>query len=220
MFEYGYGLNYTDKLQNRNLDQLDLDIEEVQATQQATYAEHLYGILSTIGDYQLRVADSEHMMGVDVSRNNAMTLSTVKTKPYNYQQQQDASEIVMNSGGGQVYVQTGSGRTEDFSHYNNTVGLINFEIKVLQPAQEKVYLALQRNIQHEQQMSLPLIDVTEYFSKVSDKFAQVSIPCAYFAEQGQNFNYIDTPFMLLTRGQAQFVLANICWDVKEPESVN
>ena len=210
LFEYGYGLNYSDTLQDRNLDKLNLDIEEsVQSTTQATHPEHIYGVLSTIGNYQLRMADSAHWMGVDVSRNNVAALSTIATKPYNYQQQQDAVELTFLDGGGQVYIQTGSGQAEDFSRYNYPSATINFEVKVLEAAQKPVFLALQRTMNAE----LVRIEVTPYLQQVNDQFVKVSIPCALFAEQGQHFSYIDTPFLLESEGAMHFVLANICWNV-------
>ena len=215
LFAYGYGLNYSDRLQNRDLDQLDPDVDALSITQQATRPEHLFGIQATMGNYQLKMADSAHWMGVDVSRNNTTTLTTIVTKPYNFQQQQDAIEIDLKEGGGQLYIQTGSGQTEDFSRYNHEKGVISFDIKVLAPVTARIYLALQRVMQTEQQLALPRVDITNHVQQVSDEFVRVQIPCAHFAEQGQNFNYMDTPFVMLTDGAARFVLANVGWDVIE-----
>ena len=57
------------------------------------------------------------------------------------------------------------------------------------------------------------VDVSRYFQTMTDEFVRVDIPCAHFAEQGQNFRFIDTPFVLSTDGEAHFVMANMCWDV-------
>ena len=211
LFEYGYGLNYTDKLQTRDLDSLDLDIEKQSASAQATKAEYLYGIQATVGDYQVRISDPDHWMGVDSSRNNAVSLSTMHTRPYNYQQQQDAIECTLLDGGGQLYIQTRSGQADDFSHFNYPKGVVSFEVKVLSAASKPVYLAVQRNMAAGADSAK--VDVSRYFQTMTDEFVRVDIPCAHFAEQGQNFRFIDTPFVLSTDGEAHFVMANMCWDV-------
>ncbi|CAH8185319.1 hypothetical protein VAE142_230003 [Vibrio aestuarianus] len=215
LFEYGYGLDYSDKKQTRDLDNLDLDIDPTEAKTRATHAEHLYGIMATIGDYQLKVSDADHWMGTDVSRNNVMKLSTLNTRPYNYQQQQDAVEIDMMGGGSMVYAQTGLGHAEDFSHYDNEQGVISFEIKVLNAASEPMYLAVQRSAVPGRMGdidNLLKVDVSEYFTVESETFVHVRIPCTHFSQQGLSFSHLDTPFSLFTHGESKFVLANICWD--------
>ncbi|MDE1241272.1 glycoside hydrolase family 3 protein [Vibrio aestuarianus] len=215
LFEYGYGLDYSDKKQTRDLDNLDLDIDPTEAKTRATHAEHLYGIMATIGDYQLKVSDADHWMGTDVSRNNVMKLSTLNTRPYNYQQQQDAVEIEMMGGGSMVYAQTGLGQAEDFSHYDNEQGVISFEIKVLKAVSEPMYLAVQRlavpGLMGDSDNVLK-VDVSEHFAMESETFVRVRVPCAHFSQQGLSFSHLDTPFSLFTHGECKFVLANICWD--------
>lgn len=217
LFEYGYGLNYAEKKQTRDLDNLDLDIDSEEVKWQATHAEHLYGIMATIGDYQLKVSDAEHWMGVDVSRNNVMKLGAVRTKPYNYQQQQDAVEVEILGGGAMVYAQTGLGQAEDFSHYDNAHGVVSFEIKVLRAATEPVYLSLQRAVVPGclgDIDNVVKVDVSHYFSTINDSFTRVNIACSHFSAQGLSFTHLDTPFSLFTNGECQFVIANICWDTQ------
>ncbi|WP_117232569.1 glycoside hydrolase family 3 protein [Vibrio maerlii] len=211
LFDYGYGLNYSDNKQSADLDNIELDSDGVSESGSATEATHIYGVRSTIGDYQLKVADRIHWIGSDVSRNNPMSLAGVDTKPYNYQQQQDAVEGFFKGDFGALYIQTGDGSVEDLSAYQT--GVLSFEVKVVEAPTKPVLVALQKWTKNEVPEDVAFIDVTEQF-KVSDEFTKITISFSQFTEQGVDLRYLDTPFMLLTEGEARFVLANICWDVK------
>ncbi|MCQ1056475.1 glycoside hydrolase family 3 C-terminal domain-containing protein [Photobacterium sp. ZSDE20] len=208
LFEYGYGLNYTNKIQDRNLDDLTLDINDAELDEIASYETHLYGVKSTIGDYKLKIADQVHWIGHDISRNNSMTLNEVWTKPYNYQQQQDAMQVTVGQTVCAVYLQTGDGSVENFSKYRN--GTLKFEIKGLLEPKNKVYLSLQKTTLISDIDDINMIDVTRYFNK-SDSFEEIAIPVEDIINNNIDVNYLDTPFVIYLDGPCEFVIANVVW---------
>lgn len=214
LFEYGYGLNYAEAKQQRDLDNIELDFDDEMSGAAASHPEYFYGVQANIGDYQLKLADKDHWMGVDVSRNNIMQLEQVTAKPYNYQQQQDAVEITLQPGGAYIYIQTGSGVAEDFSSYRAD-GFLSFEVKLLEQPSAPVYLALQKALQSEDQSQFTKVDVTSLLGEQLGEFVEVRVPCSEFSSDGVNFRYLDTPFVLHTQGSAKFVLANIGLDNKQ-----
>ncbi|WED23890.1 exo 1,3/1,4-beta-D-glucan glucohydrolase [Vibrio sp. JC009] len=213
LFAYGYGLNYSDKVQQEDLDNLPLDIDDMQGKDAATHATHMYGINATVGDYQLKVADIEHWMGVDVSRNNAMILDSLETKPYNYQQQQDAVELIIKETAC-VYVQPSDGTLDDLSHYGNENGFIAFDMKVIKAPTEAVYVSLQKITEYDSVADMPKVDISGQLNSAGDEFVTVTVPCSEFTAKAVDLRYLDTPFMLFTGGGLQAVIANIRWDTK------
>ena len=213
LFAYGYGLNYTSCLQSTDLDDLELDADQQAERAAATHATHMYGVQATVGDYQLKVADIEHWMGVDVSRNNPVSLDTISTIPFNYQQQQDAVEIVIAEMAA-VYMQPTDGSAEDMSHYDNPNGFISFDIKIIDAPTEPVFMALQTFTDTEELENMPSVDITGQIKMAEDGFQTIKVPCSEFAAQAMDFRFIDTPFMLFTQGKLRAVIANICWDTE------
>ncbi|WP_375748665.1 glycoside hydrolase family 3 N-terminal domain-containing protein [Vibrio sp. HN007] len=211
LFPYGYGLNYSDKQQTQNLDDLTLDIDKQSGKQAATHATHMYGVNATIGDYQLKVADSEHLMGVDVSRNNAMFLETIETRPFNYQQQQDAVEVNFN-GEAVLYVQPSDGSVDDLSEYDNDESYIAFDINVSKQPSEPVYLCLQRAAEISEMSKMPKVEITDQFMKSDNAFMTVKVPTAKLKALGVDFRYLDALFVLYTQGKLDTVIANVRWD--------
>lgn len=209
LFEYGYGLNYQNNKQTQDLDAIKLDIEVSAQSGIATEATHMYGVRSTIGDYQLKIADLEHWIGSEVSRNNEMTLAGISTKPYNYQQQQDAIESTFKGEFSALYIQTGDGMVESLSNYQS--GKVSFEVKVIEKPTEPVYLALQKWTKNELPTDIAKVDITEQLSQVGE-FVTVNVPCSELTTKGVDLNYLDTPFMIFTAGTFKTVVANIKWD--------
>ncbi|SON52610.1 glycoside hydrolase family 3 protein [Vibrio tapetis] len=123
LFDLGYGLTYQDNVQVY----LELDKGEVDDTAQNKPLE-LYGIKANVGDYQLKLRDGEHIMGIDVSRNNPLILKSVETAPYNYQQQQDAIRWVCHDGGGELYLQSNDCSVDNLSGFSNG---LKFDIKII-----------------------------------------------------------------------------------------
>ncbi|MGR5307211.1 glycoside hydrolase family 3 protein [Vibrio mediterranei] len=210
LFEYGYGLNYSDTLQQADLDQIELDEAGTQGEGVADSATEIYGIKSTIGDFQLKVADFVHWIGSDVSRNNPMSLRTIDTKPYNYQQQQDAVELTFKGGFAAAYIQTGGGGVENLTGYGSEKGTLSFEVKVSKAATHPVYLSLQKWTENKIDDDVIKLDISAQLQTL-DEFVVVNIPVGWFVEQGVELAYLDTPFMLFTAGELTTVLANIRW---------
>jgi beta-glucosidase len=210
LFEFGYGLNYASNKQNNNLDMLELDVTCGVDSMELKRSEYLYGIRSTVGDYQLRLADCNKWVGVDVSRNNVTSLTQVTAKPYNYQQQQDAIEVVFSKEGGCVFVRMGDGIAEDFSHYYEN-GVIEFEIKLLAQSSEPIHIAVKKAHQFGEQNRETLFDISAKLKEKTNEFVKVSVPSKAIANNSTDLRHLDTPFVLSSSGSAEFVLANICW---------
>ncbi len=213
LFAYGYGLNYQGRKQSLNLDDLPLDRDDEFAKETATQASHMYGVNATLGDYQLKIADTGHWMGVDVSRNNAMSLDTLQTKPFNYQQQQDAVEVEIKETGC-VYIQASNGSIEDLSRYDNEKGVIRFDIKLMRNPEMPVYLLLQKCLAAQEQSSVVHININDMLPSQNDVFQTVSIACHQFSSAGVDLRCVETPFMLFTEGHFHAVIANIRWDME------
>ncbi|MGR5539523.1 glycoside hydrolase family 3 N-terminal domain-containing protein [Vibrio campbellii] len=210
LFEYGYGLNYSDCAQCTDLDNLVLDNEQDDETTVAEEANHVYGVRSNIGDYQLKIADLAHWIGSEVSRNNAVSIGGIDTKPFNYEQQQDAIELRFKDKFAAVYVQVGDGSVEDFSQYRK--GTISFTLKVMEAPTQPVKLSLQKWTKNELPDGIAEIDVTEKIL-ANGEFHTIEVPLSAFIEQGVELKYLDVPFMLYTAGSLHAVLANVTWNV-------
>ncbi len=210
LFEYGYGLNYTDRLQSQNLDNLALDLDDDLQGTTTVFDEHLFGIDATVGDYSLKLADAKHWMGVDVSRNNTIKLHNVISTPYNYQQQQDALLIEMWGENACIYIQTDTGLAQDFSGYYDS-GKVSFDLKVIEPITGSVNVGTKKEFSPELQGCVEGVDLTSMFSVVSDKFIKVEFPCEQLAADKKNLLHVDTPFVMNLSGKCKFAIANICW---------
>ncbi len=208
LFEYGYGLNYSDTKQQHNLD--DLDLDRIEGDVDVQKIEHLYGIQATIGDYQLRIADASTSDGVDVSRNNLVELSGVKTKPFNYQQQQDAVDVEFRDRSAQVYVESGIGQPEDFTWSKD--GKIVFELKVIKASSQPLFVTLFRK---DQSLS-EKVDVREqclYDARRNNQgFVQIEVNCRDLVHEQAQLRRLDKLFVLTTDGDWHLVLANVRWE--------
>ncbi|MCK6263393.1 exo 1,3/1,4-beta-D-glucan glucohydrolase [Vibrio sp. ZSDE26] len=204
LFEYGYGLNYSDKHPVRDLDDLVFDTDEVTALTQQT---HIYGVQATIGDYHCKIADRKNIQGIEVSRNNQVDLDTVSTKPVNYQQQQDAIELSFNEGGSVLYVESTQQGGEDFSRYQS--GVLCFELKVLEPASDNLIVTLASG--EEGIDSAVKYSLNHSLLREVGEFTQIQVPCQHFSDTGVDLSNLTTVFSFASRGSFKGVVANIFW---------
>ncbi|WP_234496458.1 glycoside hydrolase family 3 protein [Vibrio maritimus] len=208
LFEYGYGLNYSDKLQTRDLTNIPLDTTNELAGSADVNTEHLYGVRASIGDYQMKVEDGDHSEGINVSRNNALQLSAISTKPYNYQQQQDAVHVNFLGGDAVLTMATGDQEPENFAQFYES-GSIAFDAKVISPSSEPVYLFIERQ-SNEVRSQFSKLDITEQLH-ANDEFKTVVIPVTSVASNSAALKQIQIPFGIKTKGTLDVVIANIRW---------
>ncbi|MDN3681099.1 glycoside hydrolase family 3 protein [Vibrio tapetis subsp. quintayensis] len=197
LFELGYGLTYKDDV----FVNVELDQDEFCDHQQNKPLE-LYGIRANVGDYQLRVRDAEHIMGVDVSRNNPVILSSVDTFPYNYQQQQDAIRWICRDGGGELYLNSTDGSTDNLSGFSKG---LKFDIRIISLSDSAICVGIS-------ELSDLSIDISPYLDADligSDEFQTIDIPISEFSEQ--DLRYIDTPLILGCVGDLECVIGNVSW---------
>lgn len=212
LFEYGYGLRYSDQLSSRYLDDLPLDDDIDTENSAALAATHMFGVEATVGDYQLKISDALHPIGIEVSRNNSVQLTDIHTSPFNYQQQQDAVRVAFNNRLAAVYLQTSDGKAENLAGYIKQ-GRISFDINVEKAPSMPVNLALQTFLDAKEMQTLSCIDISQWLPAVEDGFKTVSISCSNLAFDGVDFRYLDTPFVLITEGEFIATIANIRWDI-------
>ncbi|MDV7103403.1 glycoside hydrolase family 3 N-terminal domain-containing protein [Vibrio sp. TH_r3] len=213
LFEYGYGLSYGDESNLRYLDNLPLDDNQEGQIAVAAHPIHMFGVEATVGDYQLKISDSLHPIGIDVSRNNSLQLTDISTSPFNYQQQQDAVKVEFKGRIACLYLQTSDGSSEDLSGYDNHAGQICFDVNVEKMTDKPVYLALQTFMDRNELSSAPHIDITSFLPSEGEGFTTVSIPCDRISSHDVDFRYLVTPFMLFTEGTMTAVIANIRWNI-------
>jgi len=192
LFALGYGLNYQDRV----IVSLELDEEQNQSLASERPLE-LFGIKANIGDFKLSAWDDEHIMGVDVSRNNPLNLRALKTIPYNYQQQQDSVQWICHGGMARLAIRACDGGVEDLSQYAHG---LRFEIKAHHLPESGLYVGVTDNEAHGVEISNQL--------KLGE-FVTVNISQALFASV--DLRYIETPFVLSTQGKFDGVVANIGW---------
>ncbi len=210
LFPFGYGLNYagTSKQSEYDLNQLPLD-NESDDTSQLTTAEYpleLFGRKAS-SEFQLRIADIYHWVGMDVSGNNPCEVRYIKTTPVNYQHQQDAVRVEFMPNPSAIYVQTIDQAAEDRRSYLQADARLSMDIRILEKPDQLVWLAT-----HKDYMGQPMIDITNILNQLEEKQWQtVEIALSQLAESGVNFRYINTPFMLFTEGSMMIELGNIRW---------
>lgn len=207
LFEYGYGLNYADKRQDRDLDNIEFDTSE-----QATLAQqtHMFGVQATIGDYGCKIADNSNQLGVEVSRNNRVNLGNISTSPVNYQQQQDAVEVTFEKGGSAFYIESSQAGGEDLSRYHN--GVISFELKVLEPASDNLIVTLSGPSEGIESATKYVLNHS--LIKEIGEFTQIQVPCQHFSDAGVELSNLKTVFSLATKGRFKAVIANVCWQAE------
>jgi beta-glucosidase len=210
LFPYGYGLSYANSNSDLavDLNNIELDNPMGSDASKATGALDLYGVKSVIGDFQLKVADSENWMGIDVSRNNAMTLADLSTAPFNYQQQQDAVEITFHNTFGAVYLQTQDGGVEDLRSYVKANGKLSVELKVSTLPDEPVYIGMQKPANQKEMPAIAKQNITAQITKTNE-WLNIEVPLTHFEQQGLDMEHLDTLFMLFTTGRFKTVVANI-----------
>ncbi|USD67055.1 glycoside hydrolase family 3 N-terminal domain-containing protein [Vibrio sp. SCSIO 43136] len=194
LFERGYGLSYGDLMTI----EVTLDDDAPSEQEMAAHALDMFGIRANIGDYQLKAVDPAHIMGREVSRNNPMALKNIQTKPYNYQQQQDAVEVVFSGGPASLYLTTTDGGVEDVSAYAKGLA---FDIKLLD---DKVQNPVWVSLQQENPQS---VDIHQQL--VSNEFVSIEIEPKQLGEI--DLRFIETPFVLSSEFELNCVIANIRW---------
>jgi beta-glucosidase len=211
LFSYGYGLNYSDRQQEGNLDCLPLDdtcgfeVNSIEPTH------HLYGIHAITGDYQLKMIANNTSVIV-VSRNNPVCLESVTTTPYNYQQQQDAIKLSTHGQSIAIYIQPTDGVANDFQRYKQHNGAIVFDIKIEAASAKPVYFALNSMVGDDRNQWTTQLDITARLPPISDCFSTVKIACADLIDSRLVFTSIHTPFCLYIPDNFELVLANIRWE--------
>ncbi|MEZ9132549.1 glycoside hydrolase family 3 N-terminal domain-containing protein [Vibrio breoganii] len=202
LFSYGYGLNYSNNLQSTDLDNLSVDAlasDEVSKQQSM----HIYGVRSTIGDFQLMGSLQGEDNGFEISRNNPMQFNGFSTRPYNYMQQQDAMEVQFQGKTANVYVMATGGAKESLSQYIEN-GSLTFDIKIKNIPTEPVLVSVQcgdSDIDRE-------VDISGQLKNI-DSFVEISIPAKEIVlNDNREF---DRLFNMSTGGNLEAVLANIRW---------
>ena len=229
LFELGYGLEYPEAETNRSnnqlasskvhsevvdLDTIPLDIDDDESNNDvAKQSLPLFGVDAT-GDYQLKMADHNNWLtGLNVSGNNATRSAGVETSPIDYVHQQDGRRINFTDSDAMIYVQTIDQQPESLLPYLNANADLVFAVKVIALPDSDIQLA-----PHKDMPALPTLNITDDFQQLEKgSWQHLRIPLKRFEEIGCDFNHVDTPFMLMSKGGLEIELGAINLEVPVEE---
>lgn len=193
LFAYGYGLSYLQQNQEKygimpalisDLNNIPLDNEIDNSPSEIL---DIYGVRSVIGDYQLKTSDEL------ISRNNPMHIEGLDTRPYNYQQQQDAMRLSFTGKMRSIYIETTAKDSEDLSYYAEKS--LHVEIFAEQIGATGISVSIERSnrVQIKEQITL-------------GQWSKVSVPLDEFSV---DLNAVRKLFVLQAETGCEFVVANI-----------
>ena len=205
LFEYGYGLTYSDI---KHIDEFELDSEEFTVEDRpASQPLEVFGILAN-GEYRMRIADYNNWLNpIDTSANNSKVCSGIESLPVDYVHQQDALRITCRSGESLLFTQSLDCDTDSLNAFVEADGKIEFAVRLQQAPNEPVLFAPHRDI-----TSYPTLDITQDLCALPiNSWQTLSIPLTRLKEIGVEFTHIDIPFMLYTRGELIIDIGMIRW---------
>ena len=208
LFAYGFGLSYG---QSSNLGMLDLDSRNYGCGQDApddgvaTIPLEIYGKASG-GEYALLISGAENgWQGIPVSGQEYTDQGSVSTNPINYQGQYDAVNVTFNGSNlAQIYTQTLDELGVDNYAYLNAESTLQFDIKMYQQPTSTLILS-----QHCVYPCLAEVELNDFLPENSTEWTTMKVPLSCFAENGLDYQNLNTPFLFFTGGEAQFDLGNI-----------
>ncbi|WP_245923150.1 glycoside hydrolase family 3 protein [Leucothrix arctica] len=212
LFAYGYGLSYAKGTTALlDLDQLPLDTRDYGCGQTeadtavATIPLDIYGKASG-NDFVLNISgEANDWKGLDVSLQQATNQGAVSTKPINYQSQYDAVSVTFNGKSpAQIYTQYADELGQNQQRYLNADATLQFDIRMHQLPTSSMMLA-----QHCVYPCMAQIKINDFLPAVSNKWSTLKIPLSCFADNGMEYQKMNTPFLLFTAGKAQFDLGNV-----------
>ncbi|MBC7002411.1 glycoside hydrolase family 3 C-terminal domain-containing protein [Photobacterium sp. BZF1] len=211
LFPYGYGLSYTDSeaSQARDLNALELDNDGSDATDSAI---EMFGVKAS-GDYQMKLINGADWQVVDASRNNKVNLAALSTRPFNYQQQQDAMEVTFHSKFGAVCINPSDGLAENLSDFACDSTELVFDVLVFEQPTDDVEVAvgLWGRGDKGSFSDISSVEITPQLKGERDVWQEIRIPLSSFENRKPDFSAINTPFMLYTEGELKVVIANVRW---------
>ena len=208
LFAYGYGLSYAN---SGNVAQLDLDSRDYGCGQDApddgvaTIPLEVYGKASG-GEFAMLISGAANgWAGIPVSGQVATDQGSVSTSPINYQGQYDAVNVTFNGNkAAQIYAQTLDEAGQDRYSYLNAESTLQFDIRMYQAPTANFVLS-----QHCVWPCLGEVSINDFLPEVSTEWTTMKVPLACFAENGVDYQNLNTAFLFYTDGQAQFDLGNI-----------
>jgi beta-glucosidase len=171
----------------------------------ATIPLEVYGKASG-GEFAMLVSGADNgWAGIPVSGQVATDQGSVSTSPINYQGQYDAVNVTFNgNNAAQIYAQTLDEAGQDRYSYLNAESTLQFDIRMYQAPTANFVLS-----QHCVWPCLGEVSINDFLPEVSTEWTTVKVPLACFAENGVDYQNLNTAFLFYTDGQAQFDLGNI-----------
>ena len=208
LFAYGHGLAYTTA---SNLDPLDLDTRDYGCGRGApddgvaSAPLEIYGKASG-GEFAMRIGGADNgWQAIPVSTQNSTDQGSVSTNPINYQGQYDAVNVTFNGSNlAQIYTQTEDEAGQDLYSHLNAESTLQFDLRMYQQPTSNFILA-----QHCVHPCLAEVKLNDFLPAVSTEWTTLKVPLACFAENGLDFQNLNTSFLFFTGGEAQFDLGNI-----------
>lgn len=209
LFAYGYGLSYSTKAANRaDLNTLTLDDPKFGCGQdsEVTTALEIYG-RNSANEFVLRISGAKNswkpipIPAADKLINQGDLVAT----SINYQGQYDAVNVKFAGGDtAQLYLQTQDHKGQGRKAYQVAESTLQFDIRMKQFPTGPLKLA-----QHCEWPCHADVAMNAHLPKVGSGWKTLKVPVKCFVEKGMNYNAMNTPFLMVLKGKAEFDLGNI-----------
>ena len=210
LFAYGYGLSYAADVQDRpDLNTLGLDDRKNgcgQVTADSTIPLEIYGKQSA-GEFVLRVAGAANAWKplLVSAADKQINQGNVSAIPINYQGQYDAVNVKFIRGkAAQIYLQTPDQKGQDKQSYDNADSTLQFDIRMKKSPTKTLKLA-----QHCEWPCSAAVVMNDDLPKEGSGWKTLKVPSKCFTDKGMKYAAMNTPFLIVLNGEAEFDLGNI-----------
>ncbi|MCK6263329.1 exo 1,3/1,4-beta-D-glucan glucohydrolase [Vibrio sp. ZSDE26] len=213
LFPYSYGLSYASgsnsPASEQDLNNLPLDPRDFGCGQDkpddavATDNLEIFG-RSSSGEFIARLGgETTGWSNVDISSGSETDIGNIKTRPINYNHQQDALEVTFyGEGARQIYMQTYDEQGVDKNAYLNADSTLQFDIDMKTTAPDDFILSMHCEWPCHGELKLGPV-----LPKPSDptipNWETIKIPLACLAEEGMVFPNLNSAFLLYSNSSEE-----------------
>lgn len=209
LFAYGYGLSYSaDAVDRPDLNSLILDEPKYGCGQgsEVTTPLEIYG-KNSADEFVLRISGAKNSWEPILipAADKLIDQGDIEITSINYQGQYDAVNVKFTGGdAAQVYLQTSDQKGQSRKAYEIAESTLQFDIRMKQAPTEPLELA-----QHCEWPCHAAITINDHLPKAGSAWKTLKMPAKCFVEKGMDYNAMNTPFLMVLKGEAEFDLGNI-----------
>ena len=210
LFDYGYGLSYSDKSDNVELDTLTLDDRSYGCGESPVNKNpstlEIYGKQSA-NEFVLRLSGAKNKwQPIEIpAADKLIDQGDIQATAINYQGQYDAVNVKFTDGDtAQIYLQTADSEGQNRKAYELAESTLQFDIQMKQSPTEKLKLA-----QHCVWPCNASVALNDHMPKPGGGWKTIKIPSQCFIEKGMDYAVVNTPFLLVLKGKAEFDVGNV-----------